>query len=124
MIQCESTILTIFDFLRNFSTKVYVRLKILSCTTGTAYYANCFTPTNNNMKNNHYVSSFHSLILTTMSSKRTTPRSRRSKNPVNVLFYFLIDISSNSTCLSLGIPPQLAPCGVCSPRLDITTYSR
>ena len=24
--------------------------------------------------------------------------------------------------LSLGIPPQLA-CGVCSPRMDITTYS-
>ena len=54
-----------------------------------------------------------------MSSKRTTHRSRRSQQPVNVLSTVC---SSNSTCLSLGIPPQLA-CGVCSPRMDITTYS-
>ena len=55
-----------------------------------------------------------------MSSKRTTHRSCRSQQPFNVLLTVII---SNSTCLSLGIPPQLA-CGVCSPRMDITAYSR
>ena len=55
-----------------------------------------------------------------MSSKRTTRRSRRSQAPVNVL---LTEIGPNSTCLSLGIPIQLA-CGVCSPKMDITTNSR
>ena len=55
-----------------------------------------------------------------MSSKRTTRRSRRSQAPVNVL---LTEIGPNSTCLSLGIPIQLA-CGVCTPRMDITSFSR
>ena len=58
-------------------------------------------------------------FVNTMSSKRTTHRSCRSQLPFNVLLPVLI---SNFTCLSLGIPPQLA-CGVCSPRMDITTYS-
>jgi hypothetical protein len=55
-----------------------------------------------------------------MSSKRTTRTSRRSQTPVNVL---LTEIGPNSTCLSLSIPIQLA-CGVCSPRMDITSFSR
>ena len=61
------------------------------------------------------------MLFNTMSSKRTTCRSSRSQQPVNVL---LTVFSSNSTCLSLDIPIQLAYCGVCSPRMDITTYSR
>jgi hypothetical protein len=55
-----------------------------------------------------------------MSSKCTTRRSRRSQAPVNVL---LTEIGPNSTCLSLGIPIQLAY-GVSSPKIDITTNSR
>ena len=55
-----------------------------------------------------------------MSSKRNSSRSRRSQTPVNVL---LTEIGPNSTCLSLSIPIQLA-CGVCSPRMDITSFSR
>ena len=101
-----------------------MRLKNLSCTTGTACCANSsanWSTEHSTKNNNHNHLSYCELTLfDTMSSKRSTRRSRRSQTPVNVL---LTEIRSTSTCISLAIPNQLA-CGVCSPKMDITTNSR
>ena len=112
-------------FLRNFGTKVYLRRKN-EVEKPILYYRygvlrKLFSRSFRQIIIWIIINSYWDLtFVNTMSSKRTTHRSCRSQLPFNVLLPVLI---SNFTCLSLGIPPQLA-CGVCSPRMDITTYSR